>query len=926
MSSSKRYPRLDEGKGLGAVSKGSYGRVYAAVDQLTKRTVAVKRQLLPSDEAARELAFYSALSHAPHPNVMCLHDHFTAEIKEGACLYMVFEFMDTTLWSMWKQRRRILPLEMVQSCLRQTAAGLGHLHACGIVHTDLSMANVLVASGGFEPRRGGVVRIADLGGAASAIGMVIPEKKVKSTEYVRSPEVILGERELTPAVDLWALGVVALGLCCGSLVFCRVQNLDPAVQGLNMVDEVEEIFPGSVTFGNQVAFLGSGGLEPSLGALPRWPLAGELAGKITVMREQPSAFLSDSSLVLRPVGPDDPMAAFILALLCWKPATRLPATECARHAYLAAAVSNNVADLVVARVSEASLRAVVVESLRSGLPVDYERLLATCMVPASEQSTDVSDGVRVPVARQESATKGNLPDLPISVKRRRYHSKQAEGEGQGSSHVPSELLLQPALSQAVVSVPRGSPAPQLESAQLRRCSCRGNCGRRSCKARKNLLHRYGAAGVAAGGDDLDTLGVSGDGYCDSLVLASSHGLCTFCACERCREKCRMEHYGQSRWCCGCARQLGIPAVSPRTTSRYFNINGSFRVERTWSPQLQLTAKYAWVYRLGPAVGDAYWEHFVSEFMDWRGVRRLAEVRHPGDVMFLLLISCVRWPQVLFQVFDALDGFEPRGGCAADWYAYLVRLLRVASGNSWKAMFDEISQGRNRCCTGLLWLCMALEIVAVDPRDATPGEVVTLGVSQKTYVIAGVGPGSQRLKQVLEGVYAAGFAFPDHVASSQDISSYSSRVKTLVDLIVGRESQMARGSVTRALLSLLQREHDIQVWDGMSMSDLAALLPDENSHLTPLFTSQAGAVRTRFGMSPLAVSGMACLWGTVNQAHLDVLSRATNKEILNVVTAPLDEPMASSQVQAARCGRVLRSIPVPAVWVARMHQNHKAAGE
>ena len=83
VSGSKRYPRLDEGKGLGAVSKGSYGRVYVAVDELTKETVAVKRQVLPSDEAARELGFYSALSHAPHPNVMGLRDHFVGELKEG---------------------------------------------------------------------------------------------------------------------------------------------------------------------------------------------------------------------------------------------------------------------------------------------------------------------------------------------------------------------------------------------------------------------------------------------------------------------------------------------------------------------------------------------------------------------------------------------------------------------------------------------------------------------------------------------------------------------------------------------------------------------------------------------------------------------------------------------------------------------------
>ena len=132
--------------------------------------------------------------------------------------------------------------------------------------------------------------------------------------------------------------------------------------------------------------------------------------------------------------------------------------------------------------------------------------------------------------------------------------------------------------------------------------------------------------------------------------------------------------------------------------------------------------------------------------------------------------------------------------------------------------------------------------------------------------------------------------------------------------------MTRGYCTRALLSLLQREHGIQVWDSMMMSDLAVLVPDENCHLAPLFKSIGHSVRHRFGMSPLAVAAMACCWGTVQQAHLDVLSRATNREILNVVTAPPQEPMASSQAAAARRGRVLRSIPVPAVWVARMHMN------
>ena len=69
-----------------------------------------------------------------------------------------------------------------------------------------------------------------------------------------------------------------------------------------------------------------------------------------------------------------------------------------------------------------------------------------------------------------------------------------------------------------------------------------------------------------------------------------------------------------------------------------------------------------------------------------------------------------------------------------------------------------------------------------------------------------------------------------------------------------------------------------------MSDLAALLPDENSHLAPLSKMATSDVRHRFGLSPLALSGMTCFWGTVNPAHLDALSHATSKDVLNIVTA------------------------------------------
>ena len=48
---------MDEGTGLGALAKGSFGRIYVAVDTQTGHTVAVKRQQVPSRTAARELSF-----------------------------------------------------------------------------------------------------------------------------------------------------------------------------------------------------------------------------------------------------------------------------------------------------------------------------------------------------------------------------------------------------------------------------------------------------------------------------------------------------------------------------------------------------------------------------------------------------------------------------------------------------------------------------------------------------------------------------------------------------------------------------------------------------------------------------------------------------------------------------------------------------
>ena len=84
-------------------------------------------------------------------------------------------------------------------------------------------------------------------------------------------------------------------------------------------------------------------------------------------------------------------------------------------------------------------------------------------------------------------------------------------------------------------------------------------------------------------------------------------------------------------------------------------------------------------------------------------------------------------------------------------------------------------------------------------------------------------------------------------------------------LCGKHSEVASGILARRLLSVVERRCGPAVWDACSMRVLAAVLPDRTSKAHPIEDAVARDVRQRFGMSPLMVSAMACMWGQVPQA-------------------------------------------------------------
>ena len=96
----------------------------------------------------------------------------------------------------WKGRAR--------NFMHQLIGGVHAMHTAGIVHRDLKPGNILV---------GDDLVIGDLGATRFGIDDILPITGTDiQTLWYRAPEVLLGDRKYTSAVDMWSLGVIMCGM------------------------------------------------------------------------------------------------------------------------------------------------------------------------------------------------------------------------------------------------------------------------------------------------------------------------------------------------------------------------------------------------------------------------------------------------------------------------------------------------------------------------------------------------------------------------------------------------------------------------------------------------------------------------------------------------------------------------------------------
>ena len=216
----------DRYKILRFIGKGGMGEVYEAEDQELRDRIALKtiRPEIATHEGAverfrREIQLARKVT---HPNVCRIFDlvhHRTTAggTGEGATIFLTMELLAGETLSQRLRRTGHMTTEAAFPVVAQMASALAAAHKAGIVHRDFKSSNVMLI-GRNEKERAVRPVVMDFGLALRTDSAEAMIGSIMGTPVYMAPEQIEGG-EITPAADIYALGVVMYEMITGHWPF-----------------------------------------------------------------------------------------------------------------------------------------------------------------------------------------------------------------------------------------------------------------------------------------------------------------------------------------------------------------------------------------------------------------------------------------------------------------------------------------------------------------------------------------------------------------------------------------------------------------------------------------------------------------------------------------------------------------------------------
>ncbi|HMD41393.1 MAG TPA: serine/threonine-protein kinase [Candidatus Acidoferrum sp.] len=193
------------------VGEGGMGEVYKATHTHIGRVIAIKVLSQGVTDPNTVRRFYDEAgiqASLRHPGVAEYLGFY--EYRGRPCILM--EFVDgETIASILNRRGAIPPSEAFRIACA-TSEVVAHFHKNGVLHRDIKSGNVKINSAGaIKVLDFGIARFQNTQKLTSA-GMVI------GTPGILAPEQVRG-REVTPATDVWQLGILMYEMLTGKLPF-----------------------------------------------------------------------------------------------------------------------------------------------------------------------------------------------------------------------------------------------------------------------------------------------------------------------------------------------------------------------------------------------------------------------------------------------------------------------------------------------------------------------------------------------------------------------------------------------------------------------------------------------------------------------------------------------------------------------------------
>nr|AZA07816.1 cyclin-dependent kinase G2L [Vaccinium corymbosum] len=217
---------VDEFERLNKIDEGTYGVVYRARDMDSGEIVALKKVKMEKEREGfplTSLREINILLSFHHPSIVDVKEVVVGKALDS--IFMVMEYMDHDLKALMETMKQPFSQSEVKCLMLQLLGGVKYLHDNWVLHRDLKTSNLLL-------NNQGELKICDFGLARQYGSPLKPYTHLVVTLWYRAPELLLGAKQYSTAIDMWSLGCIMAELLLKA----------PLFNGKTEFDQLDKIF------------------------------------------------------------------------------------------------------------------------------------------------------------------------------------------------------------------------------------------------------------------------------------------------------------------------------------------------------------------------------------------------------------------------------------------------------------------------------------------------------------------------------------------------------------------------------------------------------------------------------------------------------------------------------------------------------------